>query len=168
LPKTPTWAIVASSNHRESEEYRQATTSRAREMSEKMNFGRVMAAMALRYKDNLAIVNVERNRRYTFPAYHQLTNRIANMCRDRLGLSRGDTVYLILDNDNLSLLHFPVVYKQDAAFIFGNLRDGPEESIRQIDYVRPKVVFIETRLIDAYYDSLKGPRLLDRRDGSRA
>ena len=94
-------------------------------MSEKMNFSRMMAAMALRYKGNLAIVNVERNRRYSFPEYHQLTNRIANMCRDRLGLGRGDTAYVILDNDNLSLLHFPAIYKQEAAFVFGNLRDGP-------------------------------------------
>jgi acyl-coenzyme A synthetase/AMP-(fatty) acid ligase len=55
-----------------------------------MNFCRVMAGMALRWKDNTAIVNVERDRRYTFFEYHRLTNRIANMCRDRLGLYRGD------------------------------------------------------------------------------
>ena len=52
-------------------------------------------------------VNVERQRRYTYPEYHRLTNRIANMVRNALGLRRGDTALLILDNDNLSLLHFP-------------------------------------------------------------
>jgi len=76
-------------------------------MGENMNFCRVMAGMALRWKDNFAIVNVERNRRYTFLEYHRLTNRIANMCRDRLGLSRGDTAMLLLDNDNFGLFHFP-------------------------------------------------------------
>src|SRR5215469_9308060 len=102
----------------------------------KMNFCRVMAAMAQRWRDNLAIVNVERGRRYSFGEYHLLTNRIANMCRDRLGLGPGDTAYLILDNDNLTLLHHPTIYKQEAAFVLGNLRDGPEESARQIEYVR--------------------------------
>jgi hypothetical protein len=34
-----------------------------------------------RYRDNTAVVNVERDRRYTFPEYHCLTNRIANMAR---------------------------------------------------------------------------------------
>ena len=121
----------------------------------RMNFCRVMAAMALRYKDNLAIVNVERKRRYTFAEYHRLTNRIANMCRESLGLGRGDTAMLILDNDNFGLVHFPAIFKQVAAFVFGNLRDGPEESMRQIDYVGAKVVFLETRLLDAYHDLLQ-------------
>ena len=31
-----------------------------------MNFSRVMRLLALRYKNNEAIVNVERNRRYSF------------------------------------------------------------------------------------------------------
>jgi hypothetical protein len=31
----------------------------------KTNFSRVMATMALRFRDNLALVNVERDRRYT-------------------------------------------------------------------------------------------------------
>jgi acyl-CoA synthetase (AMP-forming)/AMP-acid ligase II len=114
-----------------------------------------MATMALRWKDKVAIVNVDRNRRYTYAEYHRLTNRIANMCRDRLRLGRGDTAMLILDNDNFSLVHFPAIFKQEASFLFGNLRDGPEESARQIDYVKPKVVFIETRMLSAYHDLLK-------------
>jgi fatty-acyl-CoA synthase len=124
-------------------------------MSEQLNFSRVMAAMALRYKDNLAIVNVERNRRYTFAEYHLLTNRIANMCRDRLRLRRGDTAMLLLDNDNFSLVHFPAIFKQEAAFLFGNLRDGVEESLRQLDYVQAKAVFIETRLLAPYHSLLQ-------------
>src|SRR6266851_3562318 len=114
--------------------------------AQRMNFCRVLEAMALRYKDNIAVVNVERDRRYTFPEYHRLTNRIANMCRDRLGLRQGDTAMLILDNDNFRLVHFPAIFKQEAAFVFGNLRDGPEESMRQIDYVNAKAAFIETRM----------------------
>ena len=73
----------------------------------KTNYCRVMATMALRYRNNIALVNVERQRRYRYPEYHRLTNRIANMVRDTLRLRRDDTALLILDNDSLSLLHFP-------------------------------------------------------------
>jgi acyl-CoA synthetase (AMP-forming)/AMP-acid ligase II len=111
--------------------------------------------MASRYKDNVAIVNVERDRRLTFAQYHRLTNRIANMCRDRLGLRRGDTAMLLLDNDNFSLFHFPAIFKQEAAFLFGNLRDGPQENMRQLDHVRAKVAFIESRLLDPYHSLLQ-------------
>ena len=126
-----------------------------RPVRNKTNFSRVMAAMAMRYRNNTAIVNVERNRRYTFPEYHRLTNRIANMTRDALGLRRGDKALLILDNDNLSLLHFPAIFKQEAAFAFSNLRDGPEEHARQVRHLNPKAVFLETRLFGSYYDMLK-------------
>src|SRR6516164_9066000 len=123
--------------------------------AQKINFCRVMGEMARRWKDNFAIVNLERNRRYTFVEYHRLTNRIANMCRHRLGLRRGDTAMAILDNDNFSLVHFPAIFKQEAAFLFGNLRDGPEENLRQIDYVGAKAVFIETRMLGGYHDLLQ-------------
>jgi acyl-CoA synthetase (AMP-forming)/AMP-acid ligase II len=122
----------------------------------KTNFSRVMATMALRFRDNLALVNVERDRRYSFAEYHHLTNRIAHMMRHALGLGAGDKVMLILENDNLSLLHFPAIYKQEATFVFSNLRDSQEEQARQIDHVRPKFVFIETRLVAEYRDMLAG------------
>jgi fatty-acyl-CoA synthase len=122
----------------------------------KTNFSRVMATMALRFRDNLAVVNVERGRRYTYDEYHRLTNRIAHMMRHALGLGAGDNVLLILENDNLSLLHFPAIYKQAATFVFSNLRDSPEEQARQIDHVKPKLVFIETRMVAQYRDMLAG------------
>jgi acyl-CoA synthetase (AMP-forming)/AMP-acid ligase II len=118
------------------------------------NFCRVMATMALRYRSNVAIVNLERNRRYTYPEYHRLTNRIANMVRISLGLRTGDTAMLILDNDSLSLVHFPAIFKQEAMFAFSNNRDSLEEHARQIDYVRPKAVFIETRMLATHYEML--------------
>lgn len=120
----------------------------------KINFCRTMRTMAARYSDNTAIVNVERNRRYTFPEYHRLTNRIANMVRDNLGLGRGDKALLILENDNLSLLHVPAIFKQEATFALSNLRDGPEEHAWQVDYLKPKAVFVETRMLATYHGML--------------
>src|SRR5262249_27777044 len=86
--------------------------------------------------------------------YHRLTNRIANMMRHVLKRGAGDNVLLILENDNFSLLHFPEIYKQEATFVFSNLRDSPEEHARQIDRVKPKFVFIETRLVVPYRNLL--------------
>ena len=119
------------------------------------NFSRVMATMALRYRNNTAIVNLERNRRYTYPEYHRLTNRIANMVRKDLDLRTGDTAMLILDNDSLSLVHFPAIFKQEAMFAFSNNRDSLEEHARQIDYVQPRAVFIETRMLATHYEMLR-------------
>ncbi len=45
-----------------------------------------------------------------------------------------------------------------------NLRDPLDEHARQIDLVRPRVVFIETRLLDSTWHAAQ-PRLRDRGDG---
>jgi fatty-acyl-CoA synthase len=121
-----------------------------------MNFSRVMRLLALRYKNNEAIVNVERNRRYSYAQYHLLTNRIADVLSTTLKVGAGDKFMMILENDNLSLLMFPTVLKQAGTAVMTNLRDPMEEHARQIEQVKPKVVFLETRLLDSYYDMLRG------------
>ena len=80
----------------------------------KMNFSRVMGLLALRYGDREALVNTERNRRYNYRELQAVTNRIANMLRDTLRLDTGDKFMLILDNDNMSLMHFVSSWKQEA------------------------------------------------------
>ncbi|AOY94452.1 long-chain fatty acid--CoA ligase [Cupriavidus sp. USMAA2-4] len=121
----------------------------------KMNFCRVMRLMSLRFRDRQAIVNVERGRSYSYREYHLLTNRIADALRNALGVGKGDKFLLILENDNLSLMMLPTVLKQEGTVVMTNLRDAPEEHARQIELVKPKVVFIETRLLDGYYDMLR-------------
>ncbi|MES2129053.1 MAG: AMP-binding protein [Pseudomonadota bacterium] len=121
----------------------------------KMNFSRVMRLMAQRYRDQEAIVNVERKRRYTYGQYHRLTNRIAHALRTTLRVGLGEKFMLILENDNLSLMMFPAVLKQEGTVALTNLRDPMEEHERQLLQVMPKVVFIETGLLDAYYGMLR-------------
>jgi acyl-CoA synthetase (AMP-forming)/AMP-acid ligase II len=121
----------------------------------KMNFCRVMRQLALRYKHHEAIVNVERNRRFTYEQYHLLTNRVADALRTTLQVSKGDKFMLILENDNLSLMMFPATFKQEGTVVMTNLRDPMEEHARQMALVQPKVVFLETRLLDSYYQMLK-------------
>ncbi len=120
-----------------------------------MNFSRIMRLLALRYRDQEAIVNVERNRRYTYEQYHLLTNRIADVLRSMLQVRAGERFMLILENDNLSLMMFPSTFKQEGTVVMTNLRDPVEEHARQIDLVEPRVVFIETRLLDTYYGMLR-------------
>ncbi|MFZ3183149.1 MAG: AMP-binding protein [Pseudomonas sp.] len=121
----------------------------------KMNFSRIMRLMALRHADQEAIVNIERNRRYTYAQYHLLTNRIADVLRSTLQVGKGDNFMLILDNDNLSLLMFPTTFKQEGTVAMTNRRDPLEEHARQIELVKPKVVFLETALLDSYYQTLR-------------
>src|SRR5450755_4050500 len=121
----------------------------------KTNFARVVAALARQYPDREALVNVERNRRYTFREFHLLTNRIANMMRDKLKLGRGDRYLLILENDNISLMHLPTIFKGEAAGAFTNFRDTIDEHTWQIDWIEPRVVFLEVALVDKYYELLR-------------
>ena len=120
----------------------------------KVDFSRIMSLLALRCGDRPAIVNVERDRRYTFREYHALTNRIANAMRGTLGLKQGDVALAILDNDNLTLLHFPTIFKQACMVAFSNFRDTISEHLWQVDLVEPKVVFLEASLLEAYREPL--------------
>jgi fatty-acyl-CoA synthase len=121
----------------------------------KANFARVAGALARQYADREALVNVERNRRYTYGQLHPLTNRIANMMQCKLDLQRGDRYVLILDNDNISLMHHWTIFKGAAAAAFTNFRDTLDEHTWQIDWIEPKVVFLEVGLVDRYYDMLR-------------
>jgi fatty-acyl-CoA synthase len=116
----------------------------------KQCFGRMMQLMALRFGDREALVNVERNRRFSYVQYHELTNRITNAMRDDLKIVKGDTFLLILENDNMSLMQFPTIYKQEGTAALTNLRDSIEEHVWQAELVKPKAVFIESRLIESH------------------
>jgi acyl-CoA synthetase (AMP-forming)/AMP-acid ligase II len=121
----------------------------------KLNFCRVMRALAQRHGDKEAIVNVERERRFTFTEYHLLTNRIANALRGTLGVAASDKFMLILENDNLSLMQFPSFFKQEGTAVMTNLRDSLDEHRWQIELASPKVVFIENRLLDTHLEMLR-------------
>lgn len=120
-----------------------------------MNFARTTAELALRYADREALVNVERGRRYSFAEFDKLTNRIVNMIHGRLGLGRGDKYLCILDNDNLALLHAWTAFKGEAAVAWTNYRDSFEEHLWQVDWLEPKAMFLESKLVELYYPALR-------------
>jgi len=121
----------------------------------KLNFCRTMRLIAQRHGDREAIVNVERDRRYSYLEYHLLTNRIANTLRGPLGVGPGERFMLILENDNLTLLQLPVFLKQQGIAVMTNLRDSMEEHQRQVEFLQPKVVFLESRLLATHLPMLQ-------------
>jgi acyl-CoA synthetase (AMP-forming)/AMP-acid ligase II len=121
----------------------------------KMNFSRTTEQLAVIHRDSEALVNTERKRRYTHRELHLLTNRIINMMRERLQLRRGDRYLCILENDNLSLLHTWTALKGEAGAAWTNYRDSADEHRWQIDFIKPKVVFLENALIDRYFAMLR-------------
>jgi fatty-acyl-CoA synthase len=126
----------------------------------KVNFTRMMRQVVRIYGPKEALVNFERNRRYSFEELHQLTNRIVNMMRGKLGLTRGTSYLCLLENDNLSLLHAWTLLKGDAAAVLTNLHDAYDEHLWQADWINPKVAFIETALIDRYYQAFRDRGIL--------
>ncbi|MET0540898.1 MAG: AMP-binding protein [Variovorax sp.] len=121
----------------------------------KVDFAQLMGQLALRHADREALVNIERQQRFSFRQLHALGNRIVNMMRGRLGLGRGVVYLCILENDSLSLLHTWTALKGEAAAAFTNYRDSFDEHVWQVDFIRPKVVFIENALIERYHGMLR-------------
>ena len=105
----------------------------------RMNFSTVSQRLADAFADREALVNIERQRRYTFREYHLLTNRIVNMMRHKLDLQRGDNAVVILDNDNASLIHWFTAVKAGTALCYTNYRDSLDDHTYQVDTVNAKV-----------------------------
>ena len=120
-----------------------------------INYSIISEGLARSYGDAECIVNVERNRRYSFREYHLLTNRIVNMMRSRLDLRRGDAWVSILNNDNLSLLSFFTAFKGEATGCYTNTTDTLAAQAGQLDLVKPKVVFIEAELLPTHHALLE-------------
>jgi acyl-CoA synthetase (AMP-forming)/AMP-acid ligase II len=120
-----------------------------------IDFSIISENLARTYGDTECIVNVERNRRYTFREYHLLTNRITNMMHERLDLRGGDMWLSILYNDSLSLLSYFTAFKGESCACFTNANDSMETQANQLDLVKPKVVFIEADLLPTHYAFLQ-------------
>ncbi|MEA3358381.1 MAG: hypothetical protein U9R17_03090, partial [Thermodesulfobacteriota bacterium] len=54
--------------------------------------GRLLRQTALRFSDRTALINVERNRRFTFSQLHELTNKLCNLIKDKFDVSYSKTL----------------------------------------------------------------------------
>ncbi|RFU64988.1 class I adenylate-forming enzyme family protein [Peribacillus glennii] len=122
----------------------------------KVNFGRILLQTARQFSDKKALVNVEKNRSYTFMELHLLANKICNMMRDRFGLKSGDVYGNLLENDNNSLFNVWVT-KSEPSGLWFNYRDSFDEHMYQIDYVNPKLIFVENEILEKenYYNAFR-------------
>ena len=71
-----------------------------------INMSRLLRQTALRFSDRTALVNIERNRRFTYWQLHELTNKLCNLIKDKFGLHEGDVYATLLENDNMGFFHF--------------------------------------------------------------
>ena len=123
----------------------------------KINFNNISEQLAAYNADGSALVNVERDRRYTFSEFHLLTNRIVNMMTDRFGMEKGDFFFAVLNNDNLSLVHLPTIFKGPATAVYSNYRDSIAEKRRQIEHVgHCRIAFVETGDLEAHREIFAG------------
>lgn len=122
----------------------------------KVNFGRQLNQVANQFANTTALVNVERNRSFTYMELHLLTNKINNLMRDHFGMKEGDVYANLLENDNNSLFSMWML-KGLSAGLWLNYRDSFDEHMYQIDYLNPKIIFIEKEMLEkeSYYKALK-------------
>jgi len=124
-----------------------------------VNMGRVFRQTALQYADLPAVVNVERDRRFTYDRMHVLTNRLSNALTQRFGLGRKDRYATILDNDNMALFH-PWMLKCPVGAVWIDVRDSLAELLSRLDYAGPRLVFLEARLVPILYEHLQARKII--------
>lgn len=121
-----------------------------------INFGKILKGQVLKHGNKLALVNLERNRSFTFKELHFVTNKVCNMMKNQFGMGFGDVYVNLLENDNISILsHW--LWKGEATGAWLNYRDSFEEHLYQIEYVNPKIIFLENAILEkaSYYKALK-------------
>jgi len=120
-----------------------------------MNVSRVFRQIANQYSDRPALINIERNRRFTYARTHEITNRVCNALAHRFLLKDGDFYATVLENDNMGFFH-PWMLKSPVGAIWIDVRESLDDIIERIRYTEPKAIFIENRFLDRLYDHCHG------------
>ncbi len=119
-----------------------------------VNMGRIIRQTALRHSERPALINIERGRRFTYRQMHDLSNRVSNLLAGRFGLGEGDVYAAILENDNMGLFH-PWLFKSPVTTCWIDIRESTSEQLNQIDYVAPRLVFLEAHFLPRLYRPLR-------------
>lgn len=119
-----------------------------------VNMGRVLRQNTLRFASLPALINVEREREFSYAQMHDLSNRLSNALRDAFDLGEEDFYATILENDNMSLFH-PWMLKCPVGGAWIDARESLTEQLSQIDHAKPKLVFLENKFLPGLYDALK-------------
>jgi len=113
----------------------------------------VLRPAALKFANHTALINIERNRRYTYREVHEILNKMCNMLRDKFGLGEGDKFATLLENDHMYFAYLFALRSQSTS-VWLSIRDSIEDHLYQIDYVKPSLIFLEYNLIERYYKYL--------------
>jgi acyl-CoA synthetase (AMP-forming)/AMP-acid ligase II len=119
-----------------------------------VNMGRIFQQNALRFAEKPAVINVERERRFSYARMHEITNRLSNVLKHRFGLKQGDFYATILNNDNMALFH-PWMLKSPVGAVWIDVRDSIGEQISRINHVEPKLIFLEAKLLPLLHEHLQ-------------
>lgn len=119
-----------------------------------VNMGRVFKQIALRFPDRTALVNLERDRRFSYREMLELSNRMCALLKHKFGVSEGDFYATILENDNMGLFH-PWMLRCSATAVWIDIRESLEEQLKQIDYVQPRLVFVEAHFLPRLHEPFR-------------
>ncbi|RJX32527.1 MAG: long-chain fatty acid--CoA ligase [Desulfarculus sp.] len=119
-----------------------------------VNMGRVFRQHVQRFPERAALVNVERGRRFTYAQMHLLSNQVSNLLAGRFGLGEGDFYATILENDNMGLFH-PWMLKCPVGAVWIDIREFLGQKLVQLDYVQPRLVFLEAHFLPQLYQPLR-------------
>lgn len=70
-----------------------------------LNPSRILKSTAFRYAHDTAIINFERNRRFTYQQVREITNRACHMLAHTFGLDENSRIATLVRNDHMSLLY---------------------------------------------------------------
>jgi len=123
-----------------------------------VNMGRILQQNALKFADMPAVINVERDRQFSYARMHELTNRLSNVLKNRFRLKQGDFYATILANDNMALFH-PWMLKSPVGAVWIDVRDSVDEQVSRINHVAPGLVFLEAKLLPLLYEHLQAGKI---------
>jgi acyl-CoA synthetase (AMP-forming)/AMP-acid ligase II len=123
-----------------------------------VNMGRIFQQTALQFAADPAVLNIERNRSFSYAQMHTLTNRLSNALKQRFNLGPGDFYATLLDNDNMSLFH-PWMLKSPVGAAWIDVNESVSQQVIQIDHVQPRLVFLEARLLPELHTHLQERRM---------
>ncbi len=119
-----------------------------------VNMGRLIGDIARCYAERPALINIERDRRFTYRQMHLLSNRVSNLLTGFFGLKAGDVYAIILENEHVGLFH-PWMFKCPVSAVWLDIREGLAEKLKQLDHVKPRVAFIEKGFLAELQEPLR-------------
>ncbi len=137
-----------------------------------MNVGNWLAKWSEATPHKTALIEYESGRKWSYAELDERANRVANMLRDQLGVSKGDRLAVLAANRIEQIELFFGVCKLGAILVPINWRLAPEEVAWILDQSESKLLFYDrdcSQTVDSLAgDSWKGACISMEGDGENA